>query len=230
MINARTSALSTIIRDELIHLDGVRKFAPNRRFATIFTVDSPSESVFFLESGYVKLVRRTNAGKEILLSIVGPGELFGEQALRMDGSRQMSAEIMQEGVIYIIPRDLFLRFCGGRPQMWQLMTEMLTYRQRDLQQKVELLCLHDVESRILFYLSELAPVFGIAPGVLEYSLPISQSELAHLIGATRETTSTALNVLARNGLLKLGRRVMVVPSADAVRAAAKNRSALAATR
>jgi DNA-binding IclR family transcriptional regulator len=58
----------------------------------------------------------------------------------------------------------------------------------------------------------------------EYSLPLSQSELASLIGATRETTSTTLNALARRGLIKLGRRLLVVPSADNLRVAVNERS------
>ncbi len=59
-------------------------------------------------------------------------------------------------------------------------------------------------------------------------MPLSQSELASLIGATRETTSTTLNALARRGLIRLGRRLLIVNSADAVRSAARERGAKAA--
>jgi CRP/FNR family transcriptional regulator len=58
----------------------------------------------------------------------------------------------------------------------------------------------------------------------EYSIPLSQSELASLIGATRETTSTTLNSLARRGLVRLGRRLLVVSSVDHLRNAAMQRS------
>ena len=90
-------------------------------------------------------------------------------------------------------------------------------------QKVALLCLHDVEYRILHYLSTLPATFHTS-NTQEYSIPLSQSELAHLIGATRETTSTTLNNLARRGLVKLGRRMLLVTSMDAVRNAAHERS------
>ena len=65
-------------------------------------------------------------------------------------------------------------------------------------------------------------------GLQEYSIPLSQSELASLIGATRETTSTTLNALARRGLVRLGRRLLVISSMDHVRNAVLQRTMHAA--
>jgi CRP-like cAMP-binding protein len=219
-----SAALAKLIREELVQQDGVRKYAPTRRAMNLFTEETPSESVFFVDSGFVKILRRGKEGKEVLVSIVPPGDLFGEQALFVGGPRVFTAEVMQEGVIYEIPRDLFLAFCESRTEMWRHLFELSTHRQRELEQKVSLLCLHDVESRILHYLCSLATVFGVSATNGEYSLPLSQSELASLIGATRETTSTTLNALARRGLIKLGRRLLVVSSADNLRAAVTDRS------
>jgi CRP-like cAMP-binding protein len=101
---------------------------------------------------------------------------------------------------------------------------VLTVRKRQLEKKIELLCLHDVEYRILYYMAELARTFGAKANGSEYSIPLSQGELASLIGATRETTSTTLNLLARRGLIKLGRRQLIVPSVDGVLAAADQRA------
>ncbi len=197
--------------------------APLRRGATIYGPDSAADSVYFVDSGFVKLVQRGNDGKEVMLSIVAPGNVFGEQALYLGGVRSNSAQVLQEGAIYQIPRSVFLSFTESAPEALRGLCEALMHRQRDLEQKVGLLCLHDVEYRILHYLANLVTEFGAA-GSQEYSIPLSQSELAHLIGATRETTSTTLNNLARRGLLRLGRRMLMVSSVDAVRAAARERA------
>ena len=224
-----SAALAKFIREELLHQDGVRKHAPARRATILYSGDSPSEGVFFLESGFVKLLMRGRDGKEVLVSIVPPGQIFGEQALYSNGLRMLSAEVMQEGTVYEIPRDLFVTFCDSKPEIWRHLSELFASRQKDLEQKVALLCLYDVESRILHYLGSLASVFGAnAAGGVDYSLPLSQSELASLIGATRETTSTTLNALARRGLIKLGRRLLIVSSATALSAAANERMAKAA--
>jgi CRP/FNR family transcriptional regulator, cyclic AMP receptor protein len=223
-MNSQPISIAAVVRTELISQDGVAKFSPNRRFATVYSEGSPSDSLFFLESGLVKILKRGDDNKEIILQIVSPGELFGEQALGLEPARSMAAEVLQEGVIYVIPRDVFVRACDDHPEMWREISSLLTVRKRQLEKKIELLCLRDVEYRILYYMADLAKTFGARSSGSEYSIPLSQGELASLIGATRETTSTTLNALARRGVIRLGRRQLIVPSIDGVLEAANQRS------
>jgi CRP/FNR family transcriptional regulator, cyclic AMP receptor protein len=223
-MDLQSSTLAAVVRSDVIGLDGVTKFSPNRRFATVYSEGSPADMIFFIEAGLVKTYKRGPDNKEIILQIVGAGEIFGEQSLGTESSRTMAAEVLQEGVIYVIPRDIFLRVCEKRPDLWREISGVLTVRKRQLEKKIELLCLHDVEYRILYYMAELARTFGAKANGSEYSIPLSQGELASLIGATRETTSTTLNLLARRGLIKLGRRQLIVPSVDGVLAAADQRT------
>jgi len=220
----QSTSLAAVVRSDLIGQDGVTKFSPNRRFATVYSEGSPADMIFFIDSGLVKTYKRGADNKEIILQITGAGEIFGEQALGSESSRTMAAEVLQEGVIYVIPRDIFLRVCEKRPELWREISGVLTVRKRQLEKKIELLCLRDVEYRILYYMAELARAFGAKANGSEYSIPLSQGELASLIGATRETTSTTLNTLARRGLIKLGRRQLIVPSVDGVLAAADQRT------
>ena len=223
-MDSQSISIAAVVRSELINLDAVARFSPNRRFATVYAEGSPLDSLFFLESGLVKILKRGDDNKEIILQIVSPGELFGEQALGQEVARNMAAEVLQEGVIYVIPRDLFMRVCDDHPGMWREISGLLTSRKRQLEKKIELLCLSDVEYRILYYMAELAKTFGGKANGSEYSIPLSQGELASLIGATRETTSTTLNTLARRGIIRLGRRQLIVPSIDGVLEAANQRS------
>lgn len=223
-MDSQSTSLAGIVRSELINLDGVTKFSPNRRFATVFSEGGPADSLYFLESGLVKLYKRGPDNKEIILQIVGSGDLFGEQSLGNEQTRMVSAEVLQEGVIYMLPRDLFLRVCEKRPELWREISALLIVRKRELEKKIELLCLHDVEYRILYYMAELAKTFGAKSNASEYSIPLSQGELASLIGATRETTSTTLNALARRGIIRLGRRQLIVPSVEGIQAAADQRT------
>jgi CRP-like cAMP-binding protein len=223
-MDAHSLSIAAAVRGELIGLDGVTKFSPNRRFAIVFSEGSPLDSLFFLDSGLVKIHKRGDDNKEIILQIITAGELFGEQALGTESSRSIAAEVLQEGVIYVIPRDLFVRVCDERPHLWREISSLLTARKRQLEKKIELLCLRDVEYRILYYMAELARTFGAKANGAEYSIPLSQGELASLIGATRETTSTTLNALARKGVIRLGRRQLIVPSIDGVLEAANQRT------
>ncbi|MBZ5610516.1 MAG: Crp/Fnr family transcriptional regulator [Acidobacteriia bacterium] len=218
------TSLAAAVRNELINQEGVTRFSPNRRFATIYSEGSPADTLFFVETGLVKIYKRGDDNKEIILQIVAPGELFGEQAIAGEQSRTVAAEVLLEGIIFTIPRDLFLRVCEKHPDLWREFSGFLAARKRQLEKKIELLCLRDVEYRILYYMAELARTFGARSNGNEYSIPLSQGELASLIGATRETTSTTLNSLARRGVIRLGRRQLIVPSIDGVLAAANHQS------
>ena len=221
------TSIAAVVRSELINLEGVTKFSPNRRFAIIYSEGSPADTLFFVESGLVKIYKRGDDNKEIILEIVSGNELFGDEALGTQQTRASSAEVLQEGAIHVIPRPLFLRLCEQRADLWRELSVLLLERNRQLEKKIELLCLRDVEYRILYYMAQLAKTFGAKGSGSEYSIPLSQGELASLIGATRETTSTTLNSLARRGVIRLGRRQLIVPSIEGVLSAADQRTQVA---
>lgn len=207
----KSTALARVIRRELLPLDGVSKIAPCRRFLVMYADGDPADQLFYLESGVIKILREGEDSKQIILSIVLPGEIFGEAGLLPGARRNGSAEVMEEGVIHAIPRQVFIDFAADKPEVWSLLSEALLNRQRALLDKIEMLTMRSVEERILFYLRELSQAFGVPePDGSGHLIRMSQSELAGLVGATRETTSSTLNVLARRGVIQLRRRQIVL--------------------
>jgi len=229
-MDSPSSAIAVAVRSDLLGQEGVIRFTPSRRFTTLYAEGSPADSVLFLDSGLVKLCKRGPEGKEIILQIITGGEIFGEQAIGLEPTRPAGAEVLQDSIVYVIPRDKFVSFCDQRPELWKHLAHLVLHRKRELEKKIELLCMQDVEYRILHYMVELATAFGSKLDGHEYTVPLSQGELASLIGATRETTSTTLNLLARKGLIRLGRRQLILSSLDGIRSAARDRSARAAAR
>src|SRR2546425_262781 len=135
-----SSTVAALIRAELLTQDDVVKFADAARFTTLYSEGSPADSVLFLESGLVKLCKRGEDGKELLIEIITPGELFGELAISMEPTRLADAQVLLESTVYIIPKAIFISFCDGHPAMWRGLAQLLLQRSRDLQQKIELLC------------------------------------------------------------------------------------------
>lgn len=220
----RLNALANAIREDLLSSEGVKKLVLNRRAAAVFSVGTPANHVFFLEAGLVKIERVTDANKEILLSVVAPGEIFGEQALTGEGAFSVSAKVLESGIAYSVPTEAFQRFCERRPEVWRLLMQHLLLRKEDLERKIEHLCHSDVKERLVYYLEELArlnPAHDPTGSVIH----ISQNELASLVGATRETTSTTLNALARQGLIALGHRLVMIPSLEMLRDSIHNGAA-----
>ncbi|HLJ14627.1 MAG TPA: Crp/Fnr family transcriptional regulator [Bryobacteraceae bacterium] len=220
-------AVSNPIRDELIHLDGVQSISL-RRQDIIFSPEKPAACLYVVESGFIKLGRLESSGREVIVRIAGPGDLCGEYILWATGQSGLNgsvltAEVIQDATLYAISRDAFMRHAESHPQVWRALAEILATRERELEKRVALLALRDVEYRILFFLAELACLFGSgSPG--DCPLPVTQRELACYVGATRETTSSTLNALARRGLVRLGRRLLIVPSVEALRSALQERS------
>jgi CRP/FNR family transcriptional regulator len=198
--------------------EGVRKLVLSRRAAAIYSSGTPANHVYFLDSGLVKIERTGDANREILLTVVAGGELFGEQAITGEGVFTASARVLESGVAYSIPTDVFQRICERRPDVWRLVVAHCLQRKEDLERKIEHLCHSDVRERLIYYLQDLArltPSHDSAGSVIH----ISQNELASLVGATRETTSTTLNALARQGLISLGHRLVMIPSLETLREA-----------
>ena len=221
----RLSALANAIQEDLLPREGITKIPLARRSSAVFTSGTPASNVYYLESGLVKIEKISESNKELLLGIVAPGEIFGEQALLGEGAFSVSAKVLEAGTAYSIPTSVFQQFCEARPEVWRLLMQHFLFKKDELERKIEHLCLSDVKQRIVYYLDELA---RINPGTDPAGsvIHISQNELASLVGATRETTSTTLNALARQGLIVLGHRLVMIPSLPMLRESVATEKAL----
>jgi CRP/FNR family transcriptional regulator len=191
-----------------------------RRSTSLFSQGQAAEALYFIEEGLIKLSRAGNSGGRIILAISGPGYLVGEELLSEPGTYYTDAEVLSSATLLRIPLDTLKHSLATSPEVAGALVSYMVERKLSLAYKVELLCLHDVEYRILYYLAELAMLVKPLDDDQGYQLPITQLELADLIGATRETTSTTLNQLERRGLLKLSRRLLTVGSPVTLRSAA----------
>jgi len=187
-----------------------------RRSSSVFSAGAPASHVYFLQSGIVKIEKGISGNRELLLTVVSEGEIFGEQGIVGEGAFNVSARVLVPGIAYSIPSDRFQQFCARRPEVWTTLVHYLLQRKEEFERKVEHLCHSDVRQRIVYYLEELSRRSS-ASDVDGSVIHISQNELASLVGATRETTSTTLNALARQGLIGLSHRLVTVPSIDLLR-------------
>lgn len=208
----------------LAPLPEVTRLTSLRRASVLFPQGQRPDSLYFIEDGLTKLTRTSPSGNRIILCICGPGHILGEEVLSDDaGPYYAEAEVLTESTLLRIPGATLKNTMSANPEFAAAVTSAVILQKRALAEKIEMLCLHDVEYRILFYLAELS---GLVRPLAEgdgYQLPITQLELADLIGATRETTSTTLNQLERRGLVRLSRRLLTIPSPSNLLNAASDR-------
>lgn len=215
------TTLAGIARSVLAPLPEVVRMTALRRSVILFSQDQVADSLYVIEEGLVKLTRTSGAGSRIILAVCGPGFVIGEEVLSGESSTYYGeAEVLTNSNVLRVPAQTLATVMRTAPDLGASLTAAIIQQKRALAEKIEMLCLHDVEHRILFYLAELSSLVAPQPDGEGYQLPITQLELADLIGATRETTSTTLNQLERRGLVRLSRRLLTIPSPNSLLAAA----------
>src|SRR5712692_327320 len=200
---------------EWARLDGVSHRSPCLRGTTIYSPAEPADCVYLLKTGKVKIVRSGSDGKRLIMHVVGAGEIFGELALTGEQFRESSAEVLEDATFSVIPVSSALEWLRLHPEAWHEMAEFLARRLRSAEGAVERLLFGEVEQRVMRMLLELAKQYG-DPGAdgVNLRIELSQREFAHLIGSTRETTSSVLNQLAKRGLIRIRRRRLAICSMD----------------
>jgi CRP/FNR family cyclic AMP-dependent transcriptional regulator len=216
------SSINQIVRTLLAPSTDVTRMASVRRYTTLFSQEHDAHSLFVIDEGLVKLTRTNDDGNRIILAMCGSGDIVGEEALGSPGSKYAAdAEVISPSNLYRIPRETLNHLVHQDSEFAQQLIQFLLLRRQTYAKKIELLCFNDVKYRILFYLVELTNLVRPDPGSAGCHVPITQAELANLVGATRETTSTTLNQLERRGLVKLSRRLLTIPSPSLLRSVAR---------
>lgn len=202
---------------ELVRLDGAVRLTNLARGTQLYAPGDPSDRVFVVTSGHVKIWAQAPRGKDCVFQVVGPGQIFGEGALFGEPERMNAAEVVEKASVTAVPREAVLQHANRRPEFWQSFASVLGQRIRNLEEQVEWVSFLEVEQRIArLVLRWVDAEKARQPSVEAPQIRLSQKTVAGLIGATRETTSSALNRLRRAGCIEIRRRRLIVRSIDAL--------------
>jgi CRP/FNR family transcriptional regulator len=178
----------------------------------IFLPGDAGDKVYLLKSGVVKLSKYSDHGKEVILAMVNPGEIFGEMALIEKGPREHVAEALMDSYVCIVDREQFMRYLQRNPEMSLHLTKIIGLKFKKLGQKVEDLVFRNVYQRLAGLLLHLVEAYGYDKNDKIYLyVKLTHYDIASLIGSTRETTTATLNDYKREGLIEFdGRRLVVL--------------------
>jgi len=178
----------------------------------IFIPGEKGDKVYLLKSGVVKISKYSDNGKEIILAMVNPGEIFGEMALIDKGPRENVAEALMDSYVCIVDRENFMRYLTRNPEMSMHITKIIGLKFKRLGQKVEDLVFRNVYQRLAGLLLHLVDAYGYDKNGKTYIyVKLTHYDFASLVGSTRETTTATLNDFKREGLIDFdGRRLVVL--------------------
>ncbi len=189
------------------------------RGETIYQPGDSSDSIYLVEKGRVKLVYLDESGKKLTLSILDPGEIFGEMCLVGEETRRHQASAIEDAVVRRIRRKEFARIMEEEPLYLQLLLEHFARRVREFEEALEDFAFKDIQARLSRRLLKLSDEYGVKTkdGIL-ISFQLTHKELADMIGSARENTTLALNRFAREGILDKSRYRIIIKNEDELRA------------
>jgi len=181
----------------------------------LFKEGDDGEHVYIIIDGKLKLGTSSGDGRENLLSILGPGEMFGELSLFDPGPRTSTATAVTDAKLLSLSHEKVIPWLKQNPEVSLQLLTRLSQRLRRTNEAVGDLVFSDVPGRVAKALIDLGDRFGkTIPEGLLVNHDLTQEELAQLVGASRETVNKALADFAGRGWLKLDGRSVLIADVD----------------
>ncbi len=177
----------------------------------LFKEGDEGEHVYVIVDGKLKLGTSSTDGRENLLSILGPGEMFGELSLFDPGPRTSTATAVTDAKLLSLSHEKLIPWLKGNPEVSLHLLARLAQRLRRTNEAVGDLVFSDVPGRVAKALIDLGARFGKQTDEgLYVHHDLTQEELAQLVGASRETVNKALADFAGRNWLKLDGRAVLI--------------------
>jgi CRP/FNR family cyclic AMP-dependent transcriptional regulator len=185
------------------------------RGEVLFSEGDTGDRLYVVTEGKIKLGRTSPDGRENLLAILGPGQMFGELSLFDPGPRSATATAVTDCVMRSLGHEELLQWLTDRPGVARGLLHQLAARLRRANDVVADLVFSDVPGRVAKALLDLSTRFGrTADDGVHVHHDLTQEELAQLVGASRETVNKALADFAMRGWLRLEPRSVVLIDLD----------------
>lgn len=187
------------------------------RGTTIFEEGDPGSRLYIITSGKVKLARHANDGRENLLQVMGPSDMFGELSIFDPGPRTSSAVCVTDVHAATMNSDQLRVWLAAHPEIAEQLLRVLARRLRRTNNNLADLIFTDVPGRVAKTILQLANRFGAHEnGVLRVNHDLTQEEIAQLVGASRETVNKALATFAHRGWIQLEGKSIVILQTEAL--------------
>lgn len=207
--------LSPEERDRLVAYMRVARY-PRR--TVLFRKGDPGTNMMVVLRGRVKICTHSEDGKELVLNLVNPGEVFGEIAL-LDGSdRTADAVTLDDCELLVLERRDFVPFLGRHPEACLKLLRVLCERVRRTSELLEEALFLEGPSRLAKRLVRLAEVFGKpVPKGIRIDLRLSQQQLGSMVGMSRESMNKQLGQWRREGLIQFEDSYITILDLDRLR-------------
>ena len=174
----------------------------------LFSEGDSADELFVVVSGRIAMANRSQDGRESLLALMEGGDLFGEMPLFDEGGRSADARALMTSEVLCVPYEPIRQLYDQQPQLLWYVVELLARRLRNMDAVLADSVFLDVTGRTAKRLLELAGEED------EFTLPVTQEELAGMVGASRERVNKAIASFVRLGWIEQGDRQYIITNRD----------------
>ena len=200
-------------------LESLARAVRSRRFRrgeVVFHLGDPGDALFVVSGGAVKITLPSEAGDEAIIATLRAGDFFGELALLDGAPRSATATALEPTETLVLPRDRFRDLVATEPAIRDALLAALARELRRLTVHVEDLHFLDIAGRLAARLARLATDQGqrAADGTIRLDAPLTQTDLASMVGCTRQSVNKLLGLFVRDGLVAIDHEAIVVLDLD----------------
>src|SRR3954454_5343263 len=186
-----------------------------RRGEVIFHLGDPGDALFVIVSGEVKISLPSETGDEAIIATLRPGDVFGELALLDGAPRSATCTALEPSETLVLPRPVFFELLDTVPGLRDALLAGVAKELRRLTRHVEELHFLDLSGRLATRLARLAQeAEPNAQGEIHLPWPYTQSDLAAMIGGTRQSVNRLLSELVDDGLVRIERESLIIVDPD----------------
>ena len=179
---------------------------------TIYFTDDPSNTMYLIAKGKVRLINYSEGGEEVVRSILGRGEMFGELAILGEQQRSEIAEAMDdETIVCPVRTDQVYDLMKDNKEFTFKIYQWIGFRMRKMERRIDNLIFKDVRGRLMDFIREMAIEKGVKNGdEIRIEHHYNHKNIAHLIGTSRQTVTTTLNEMRSEGLIDFDRNTVII--------------------
>ena len=215
--------LGDIARLELSRF-GRRRFIAKHDY--VFRVGDPAQCICVVEYGHLKIFEPTAEGRDVLMFIRAPDDILGLRgALQGDGKgiRTYSAQACEDTGIVCVPVEKLRPYLETHPKVALEVAEILARRLNETCEKLSILSLSRVPSRVAHLILKIGQCYGTFVGSgVELNVPFSQQEIADMVGAARQTVSGIINELKLDGVISVSQKFIRIQNIEKLKKLALN--------
>jgi CRP/FNR family cyclic AMP-dependent transcriptional regulator len=203
------ASLPAVEREQLLARTRRRTYA---RAEVLVREGDPSDSLHLVEEGRLAVRVDTAAGDTALLNVIGPADWFGELSLLGSGDPTRTATVvaLEPVTTRSLTTAAFAELRQRHPATGELLLTLLARRVEELSSRLVEVMYDSLDRRVHRRLLDLVRVYGDGDPARPVTVPLTQEQLAGLVGGTRPSVNEVLQKLARQGVVELGRGRVVV--------------------